>query len=78
MKVVDMKAIREEEKKNLISTIEEAREKIENGEIESFVICSLRTDQEIEIMACVKDRLDAIGLIESSKMLLFTNGQQTN
>ena len=36
----------------------------------------MRTDDDIEISACVQDRLDAIGLIEASKMILFTNGQK--
>jgi len=62
------------EKKNMLDTLEEVREKIENNEITAFVVCSIRNDDDIEISACVKDRLDAIGLIEASKMILFTNG----
>ncbi len=78
MNVVNMNDIakkqKESEKKNLLDTLEEVRQKIENDEIVSYVICSIRNDDDIEISACVKDRLDAIGLIEAGKMILFTNG----
>ena len=78
MNVVNMNDIakkqKESEKKNLLDTLEEVRQKIENDEIVSYVICSIRNDDDIEISACVQDRLDAIGLIEAGKMILFTNG----
>lgn len=77
MKVVEMnnlaKKQQETEKQNMLNTIDEVRQKIEKGELSSFVVCSMRTDDEVEITACVKDRLDAIGLIEVSKMILFSN-----
>jgi hypothetical protein len=68
---------RENELQNLLDTIDEIRARIQNDEIGGFVICSLRTDNEVEITACVRDRLHAIGLIETSKMILFTNGTET-
>jgi chlorite dismutase len=78
MNVVNMDEIakrqKQSEKKNLLDTLEEVKQKIENDEIVSYVICSIRNDDDIEISACVKDRLDAIGLIEAGKMILFTNG----
>lgn len=80
MNVVNMDDIakkqKESEKNNLLATIDEVREKIESGEITAFVVCSIRVDEDIEITACVQDRLDAIGLIEASKMILFNNGTQ--
>ena len=69
---------RETEKNNLLNTLEEIREKIESGVIVSYVICSIRYDEDIEITACVKDRLDAIGLIEAGKMILFSNGTKAD
>ena len=76
MNVVDMKSMairqKEEEKKRLLDTLEEVKEKIENDEVSAYVICMMRNDNDIEISACVQDRLDAIGLIEASKMILFT------
>ncbi len=79
MKVVDMKSVaekqKETEKKRLLDTIEEVKQKIESDEIAAYVVCMIRQDDDIEISACVQDRLDAIGLIEASKMLLFTNAQ---
>lgn len=83
MNVVNMEDVtakqKQAEKENLLNTLEEVKRKIENNEIISFVICSIRSDEDIEINACVKDRLDAIGLIEAGKMILFTNGtKETN
>jgi hypothetical protein len=83
MNVVNMNDVakrqKESEKKNLLDTLEEVRQKIERDEIVSYVICSIRNDDDIEISACVQDRLDAIGLIEAGKMILFTNGtKETN
>ncbi len=79
MNVVDMKSIaekqKESEKTRLLQTLEDVKEKIENDEISSYVICMMRNDNDVEISACVQDRLDAIGLIEVSKMILFSNGQ---
>ena len=69
---------RETEKNNLLNTLEEIREKIERDEIVSYVVCSIRYDEDIEITACVKDRLDAIGLIEAGKMILFSNGTKAD
>lgn len=82
MNVVNMEDVtakqKQAEKENLLNTLEEVKRKIENNEIISFVICSIRSDEDIEINACVKDRLDAIGLIEAGKMILFTNGTKEN
>ena len=83
MNVVNMEDVtakqKQAEKENLLNTLEEVKRKIENNEIISFVICSIRSDEDIDINACVKDRLDAIGLIEAGKMILFTNGtKETN
>jgi hypothetical protein len=58
----------------MLDTLDEVRKKIEDNEITAFVVCSIRSDDDIEIAACVQDRLDAIGLIEAGKMILFTNG----
>ena len=82
MNVVNMDDIakrqRETQKKNLLDTLEEVRQKIENNEILSFVVCSVRFDEDIEISACVNDRLTAIGLIEAGKMILFSNGTKAD
>lgn len=64
------------EKDNLLKTVEEFRKKIENDEIVAFCISSVRIDEDVEITACVKDRLQAIGLIEASKIILFNSGTQ--
>lgn len=78
MNVINMndaaKRQKQSEKKNMLDTLEEVRVKIEKDEITAFVVCSIRNDDDIEIAACVQDRLDAIGLIEAGKMILFTNG----
>ena len=82
MNVVNMNDIakkqKETQKKNLLETLEEVKRKIEDDEVLSFVICSSRFDDDIEITACVNDRLTAIGLIEAGKMILFTNGTKEN
>lgn len=64
------------EKNHLLNTVDEFRKKIENGEIVSYLISSIRIDDDIEINACVKDRLQAIGLLEASKTILFNSGNQ--
>jgi predicted deacylase len=64
------------EKDNLLNTVDEFRKKVENGEIVAFAISSVRSDEDVEITACVKDRLQAIGLIEASKIILFNSGTE--
>jgi predicted deacylase len=64
------------EKDNLLNTVDEFRKKVENGEIVAFAISSVRSDEDVEITACVKDRLQAIGLIEASKIILFNSGSE--
>ena len=64
------------EKDNMLKTVDDFRKKIENGEVIAYSISSIRTDEDVEITACVKDRLQAIGLIEASKIILFNSGTQ--
>jgi hypothetical protein len=64
------------EKEHLLRTVDEFRKKIEDDEVVSYTICSIRSDDDIEITACVKDRLQAIGLIEASKTILFNSGTE--
>ena len=64
------------EKDNLLNTVDEFRKKVENGEVVAFAISSVRSDEDVEITACVKDRLQAIGLIEASKIILFNSGSE--
>jgi hypothetical protein len=80
MKVVNMEDIavkqKQAEKEHLLRTVDEFRKKIEDDEVVSYTICSIRSDDDIEITACVKDRLQAIGLIEASKTILFNSGTE--
>jgi len=64
------------EKDNLLNTVDEFRKKVENDEVVAYCICSVRSDEDVEITACVKDRLQAIGLIEASKIILFNSGTE--
>lgn len=78
MNVVNMEDIaskqKQAEKDHLLNTLDEFRKKIENDEISAYSISSIRSDEDIEIIACVKDRLQAIGLLEASKTILFNSG----
>ena len=80
MNVVNMEDIASKQKKaekdHLLKTLEDFKTKIVNDEIVSYTICSIRSDDDIEILACVKDRLQAIGLIEASKTILFNSGTE--
>ena len=80
MNVVNMEDIaskqKQAEKDHLLKTLEDFKTKIANDEIVSYTICSIRSDDDIEILACVKDRLQAIGLIEASKTILFNSGTE--
>lgn len=80
MKLVNMEDVaskqKQAEKDHLLKTLEEFKNKVMNDEIVSYTICSIRSDDDIEIIACVKDRLQAIGLIEASKTILFNSGSE--
>ena len=59
------------EKQNLLDTVEEVKRKIDNDEITELVFACLTTEGDVDINASVKNRLSAIALLESGKMILF-------
>ena len=59
-------------KDDLLEVLDALREKIQNDEVTEFVISSMHTDGEVEIYACTKDFVGAIGLFEAGKYNLIT------
>ncbi len=58
-------------KSDLLEIIEEVKKRIEDGEIEEFVMSSIDKDGEIKIHVCVKDMVGGVGLFEIGKTILF-------
>jgi len=76
MKVVQFKPKVEKASKkmkdDLIEVLDALREKIDKDEVTEFVISSMHVDGEVEIYACTKDFVGAIGLFEAGKHNLLT------
>jgi hypothetical protein len=59
-------------KKNLLDIIDSFRKRIDDGEVEEFVIASLDpNDNEVVITACCQDYVGAVGLFEIGKNILI-------
>ena len=73
MKVVDLHDREvDKRKKSLLEVIDAFRSRIEKGEVEEFVLAAITDQGEVEISACVKDTLGAVGLFEIGKTTLMT------
>lgn len=59
-------------KDDLIEVLDALRERIDNDEVTEFVISSMHVDGDVEIYACTKDFVGAIGLFEAGKYNLLT------
>lgn len=59
-------------KDDLIEVLDALREKIENDEVIEFVVSSMHIDGDVEIYACTKDLIGAIGMFEAGKYNLMT------
>lgn len=67
-----LKLLAEEKKECILSSLKEITEKVEKGLVLEYVGCYIETTGAVEVDCCVKDRVSAIGIIESGKHVLLT------
>ena len=76
MKVVQLEPKAEKATKkmkdDLLEVIDALKKRIENDEVTEFVISSMHVDGDVEIYACTKDFVGAIGLFEAGKHNLIS------
>jgi len=76
MEVININDKSEQRRKaNMLEVIEEVRKRIEDGNMEEFVMSSIDKDGEVNIHASVKDLIGGVGLFEIGKNILIS--QQT-
>lgn len=72
MQVINIDELSQKKRKdNLLEVIEEVKKRIEEGEIEEFVMTSIDRDGEVKIHVCTKDMVGGVGLFEIGKTILF-------
>lgn len=76
MEVVSIKDLsKKKQKTGLLEVLEDLRKRIEEGDLEEFVVASMNGEGDVEIHVCVKDLVGGIGLYEVGKNILI---QQSN
>jgi hypothetical protein len=76
MEVIDITERTESRRKqNMLDVIDEVRKRIEDGNMEEFVMASIDKEGEVNIHASVKDLIGGVGLFEVGKNILIS--QQT-
>ena len=68
-----MAILAEEQKQCIIETLDDIKDKVNQGMIREFVGCYMLGNGNVEVNCCVKDRVSAIGIIESGKFILMEN-----
>jgi DNA polymerase II small subunit/DNA polymerase delta subunit B len=59
-------------KESLLEIVDFFRKKVEEDQIDEFVITSVNKEGEIEISVCARDFVGAIGMFEAGKHSLLT------
>ena len=67
----ELKSLAEEKKQCIIETLDDIKEKVQQGFVLEYVGCYLGITGEVEINCCVKDRVSAIGIVEAGKYVLL-------
>jgi hypothetical protein len=76
MEVINITDNSEQRRKaNLLEVIDEVRKRIEEGNMEEFVMASIDKEGEVNIHASAKDLIGGVGLFEVGKNILIQ--QQT-
>lgn len=65
-------------KKDLLEILDDIRKKIDDGEIEEFVISSIDNTGEVQVHVCVKDIVGGVGLFEIGKNILILQQSASN
>ena len=56
---------------DLLEVLDAIRQRVEDGDVEEFVIASMDQDSDVEIHVCVKDLVGGVGLYEIGKNILI-------
>lgn len=76
MEVVSIKDLsKKKQKTGLLEVLDDLRKRIEEGDLEEFVVASMDGEGNVEIHVCVKDLIGGVGLYEVGKNILI---QQSN
>jgi hypothetical protein len=76
MEVINITDKSEQRRKaNMLEVIDEVRKRIEEGNMEEFVMASIDKEGEVNIHASAKDLIGGVGLFEIGKNILIQ--QQT-
>jgi hypothetical protein len=59
-------------KAELLSIIDDLRERVEAGDIDEFVAASIDTEGDVQLHACVKDALGGVGALEIAKQIFIS------
>ena len=72
MEVVNIKdRSKKKQKEGLLEVLDAFRQRVEDGDVEEFVIASMDQDSDVEIHVCVKDLVGGVGLYEIGKNILI-------
>jgi hypothetical protein len=75
MKIVNLKSKDEEESKknieHMLSIIDDFRKKVEEGQIQEFIVSYMDSDGNVEISANCKDFVGAVGIAETAKQIIL-------
>ena len=72
MEVVSIKDLgKKKQKTGLLEVLDDLRKRIEEGDLEEFVVSSMDKDGNVEIHVCVKDLVGGVGLYEIGKNILI-------
>lgn len=73
MEVIGIDQLSKTKRKNeLLEVLDEMRKQIEEGVIQEFVAASIDDTGEIQLHACVKDSVGAVGLFEMGKYIFIS------
>ena len=72
MEVVNIKdRSKKKQKTGLLEVLDDLRKRIEEGDLEEFVVASMNAEGDVEIHVCVKDLVGGVGLYEIGKNILI-------
>lgn len=68
-----LEILAEEQRQCILETLDDIRDKVNKGMVLEYVGCYITGKGIVEVNCCVKDRVSAIGIIESGKFILMEN-----
>lgn len=72
MEVVNIRDLsKKKQKTGLLEVLDDLRKRIEDGDLEEFVVASMDSNGDVEIHVCVKDLVGGVGLYEMGKHILM-------